>query len=142
MLPGPCLVVEPREAWDLARALDLLRRVQERNGGGRLPESVVRCHAQLRALGEVYERGEDRPSDVGVSASVREEGVPAAWDRDLVDTAEAGRILGCGAHNIRDLRRRGALHGERVGRSWWFDRGEVLELRDARRVPAGDGSRA
>jgi hypothetical protein len=133
-LRWPGLLIGPREAWHLARALDLLLGMQQRaNGGGQLSSVAARCRAQLYALGELYERGEAPRTDVDVSASV-----PMAPDRapsshDLVTSVEAAELLGCKAHNVRDLRRRERLGGHQRGGRWWFDRGEVLELRDARR---------
>ncbi|MGH3656846.1 MAG: hypothetical protein ACRDUA_09310 [Micromonosporaceae bacterium] len=136
-VPGPCLVVGPRESFLLASALDLLVGLLERRDGVRLPPAVLACHVQLRNLGALYERGAELGADVGVSASVRAEGDRSWSGRDLVDSCGAAAIIGCGVPNVRDLRRRGRLDGHWRGGRWWFVRAEVLELRDARQVSTG-----
>ncbi|ULN47975.1 helix-turn-helix domain-containing protein [Mycolicibacterium goodii] len=44
---------------------------------------------------------------------------------DHLTAAEAARILGCTPANLRDLRRRGVLAGQQVGREWLYRADEV-----------------
>jgi hypothetical protein len=52
--------------------------------------------------------------------------------RDLVDSTEAGRILGISGHGARALARRGVLSAYRAGSRWLFPASEVVRRAERR----------
>lgn len=78
------------------------------------------------------------PADADAGTSVQE----TAWFQDVsydyvhhehVDTAEAARIIGCSAANVRDLCRRGVLPSRRSGHRWLPYAHAVQQYADYRR---------
>ncbi|MDO0975989.1 helix-turn-helix domain-containing protein [Mycolicibacterium frederiksbergense] len=56
---------------------------------------------------------------------------------DLVDSAEAARILGCTPANVRDLARRGRIPRHRAGRGWVYPAASVVALAEKRAAKRG-----
>jgi hypothetical protein len=57
---------------------------------------------------------------------------PPPLPRDLIDSTEAGRILGISGHGARALARRGVLPAYRAGGRWLFPANEVVRRAERR----------
>lgn len=125
--PRCCIVLTGPEA-----VLDVLRSLQEsvkavRRMGLPVPERVQHliglCEAELRAYRATSVAGSpELPFEPDLSESTAE---------DLVDVAEAARLLGVTPRQVRNLRDQ--LEGRKVAGRWVFDREVLLIEADRRR---------
>ncbi len=118
---------------DVVRALETARSVSSRDG--------IAPHARWVWLLEQLRAELDQATWAarrGSAAVPRLE--ESAWSsRDLIDTLEVARMLGCKSRNVRDLRARGVLEGRLVGGRLAFERAEVAAEVLRRREASGAG---
>jgi len=125
---GGCHVIlgSPQSCLDVLRSLEQSVAAIRRQGL-RPPVRVLDLMALLQA-----ELDEQRASvSAGGSAEVpREPQLPQSQAEDLVDVAEAARMLNVSARQVRNLGE--LLEGRKAGRVWVFERG-VLAAEASRR---------
>lgn len=56
-----------------------------------------------------------------------------AYEKELIGSAEAARIIGCSGGYVRRLARTGSLDAVRSGRDWRFDPAEVIDYAERHR---------
>ena len=119
------VVVSDDDARTLLDALTVFRSVLLRQGS-RPTAKLDSLHARLvAAVGD---------SETGAGARVPDGrgGSAASFAHELLDSDAAAQLLGCTAANVRDLARRGALPGRRVGGRWVFPVRAVVDRAAAR----------
>lgn len=120
---GPdAILVDRAAAAKLADALDALNtRDPDR---GLVPSMrVLRDELRTATTAFVYADANDVWRELISSARL---------PHDLVDTAEAARILRCGEPNVRHLVRKGRIDAERIGGRWLVHRSDVERFRTRR----------
>lgn len=119
------------DARTLADALDVFAKV--------LAERGSRPTAKLDDLRRRLSRASTRVSRLDTHANARsiaaepDSGVDLGYE--LIDSAQAARILGISADGVRDLARRGRLPVVRAGGRWLFAAAGVVERAERRRSP-------
>jgi hypothetical protein len=120
VLPPGAVVLSPADAALCATALEVVTQLARRDG--------VEPRARVGELLDLLRAATAQvASDAGVSASVTSErGGAGSVLLDPVPALEAAKMLGCTAHNVRDLCRRGGFaSARRLGGSWLVERDEV-----------------
>lgn len=113
---------------DRASALQLLEALDFKNSEDRerflVPwMRVLRDELRTAATAFVYADAHDIWQEMLSSARL---------PHDLVDTAEAARILRCGEPNVRHLVRKGRIDAERIGGRWLVHRSDLERFRTRR----------
>lgn len=125
------VLLSDADARFLCAALDALLQ-DGRRPSPRLHDFIVNLRKSVEKLAD---------SQADMLAGVRKLGGhedsshTAAYD--LVDSAEAAAILGCGPANVRDLRRRGRLPCHRAGGRWLYPARAVVALAEQRAAKRG-----
>jgi hypothetical protein len=123
------VMIDARTAGTIAAALRMLEELHKRRSGGQLSAPVRQVQLQFTELAAAYaDAVGDADGIASPTAMVIDTGLP----HDLIDTATAALILGCSAHNVRGLCRRGTLPAERRAGVWILSRTEVERYRDDR----------
>lgn len=118
------LVIDPATAELLARALDVLGTGQQ---GRRLTPELERVRAGLRGSGVVTGVDARTPVPQWITAN------PVIHCEDeLLDSADAARVLGITGNGVRDLRRRGRLSATKASGRWLFRRRDLDEFAASR----------
>lgn len=113
--------------------VDFLIRMFEQlpKHGIRVVGALAEFESKLRkACAHARHSDRDTLPDVRKVDSQPDSGHVALYD--LVDSAEAARILGCTAANVRDLARRGRIPRHRAGRGWVYPAASVVALAEKR----------
>lgn len=120
---GPdAILLDRATAAKLADALDVLNTADP---AMRIPAKMVLIRDELRraTAAFVYADAKDVWRELVSSAPL---------PHDLIDTAEAARILRCGEANVRHLVRRGRIDAERIGGRWLIRRSVLDAFRSGR----------
>lgn len=113
------VLVDGADAQLLLKMFDALRT------RGPITALAADLEARLRkAVVRVSENTANTDVDVRKVDEQQDSGDIAPYD--LVDTAEAARILGCTPGNVRDLARRGRIPRHRAGGRWVYPARSVV----------------
>lgn len=107
------ILLEPQECELVAKAIFTLQDLGNRHGA-RLDNSLLNLAGRMRSV-----EGHTEPAPTTEVQAVLHE---------RIDTAEAGKILGCSTRNVRRLAARGRIPGEKQGGSWFFNRDDIEVL--------------
>lgn len=115
--PAGGVILNRDDAVALGRAIIAAQDIAGRHGA-RLQSNVLVLAAELTSID-----GDTEPAPPATTDHV---------EYEQIDTTTAANILGCSPRNVRDLADRDRLPGVKRGRSWWFNRDDVLVYRDFR----------
>ncbi|SON62269.1 hypothetical protein MSIMFI_03794 [Mycobacterium simulans] len=117
------VVLDPAELSFIAGVLDELCRRISAEPGRRPAPKLEQFAAQLRKCSAGATNATNGVTNVGVR---QDSGHAGPYDLDLLDSAEAGRILGISAAGVRAAARRGRLPAHRPGGRWLFPAAAVV----------------
>lgn len=138
-LPPGAVLLDPAEAADVARALDLLGevlgRLRDERGNPTPSTPSPRLAAITAKLRKASRIADDSPrTDSGTVSLFALQQVPvdARGHAAVMGTGAAARTLGVTPGAVRDLARRGRIPATYTGTRWQFDAAAVVHLAEHR----------